>query len=85
MSHLEPPCPKIPIPRVSTSMQIKDRPSQPPEGLPARITFPLLLGLEEPAIIVYITNTSKYSGVEKRWRCWLSGITIRTKRAKESW
>ena len=50
-----PPRPRILVPRVSKSMQFKDRPSKLPEGLPSGTTFPLILGLEEPAtIVIYV-------------------------------
>lgn len=40
------------MPRASTRMQIKDRSSQLPEGLPSGTTFRLIIGLEELAIII---------------------------------
>ena len=42
---LSPPCPRIPMPRVWRSVQIKDR-----QGM----TFLLILGLKEPAIVIII-------------------------------
>lgn len=51
---LSPPCPRIPMPRVWQSVQIKDQLSQSPEGISTGMTFLLILGLKEPAIVIII-------------------------------
>lgn len=46
VSYPENPCPRIPMPKVQQSVQIKDQPAQPTEGVSTGTTFPLILATD---------------------------------------
>lgn len=46
VSYPENPCPRIPMPKVQQSVQIKEQPAQPTEGVSTGTTFPLILATD---------------------------------------